>query len=123
MIDSLQPGDLVLFNHRPKDDTTIEKVRPALIISNENFNQHSINVIIVPLSSNIRINFPWQIVLSNTAPFFQETQLHVSSAIMCNAFFACAKTELRRQLGRIPQEILQQVMMKIRSILDIDWEK
>ncbi|MBN2210908.1 MAG: type II toxin-antitoxin system PemK/MazF family toxin [Sedimentisphaerales bacterium] len=116
---SLQPGDLVLFNHRPKDDPVNEKVRPALVISNADFNQRSLNIIIVPLSSNIRLNFPWQIVLSDTAPFFQSTRLRVSSAVMCNAFFACSKKEIQRILGKIPQDILHQVMMKIREILGI----
>jgi mRNA-degrading endonuclease toxin of MazEF toxin-antitoxin module len=110
------PGEIVLVRHRPLDDPSAEKKRPALVVSNHAANLHSADIIIVPLSSVIRSQDSSQIVINDTVPFFRRTGLKVTSAIKCASLMAYPKSMVIARLGSVPQQLLDQVRERIRSL-------
>jgi len=114
------PGDIILVEHRPTNDPTHWKSRPALIISGSIFHQASLDVIIAPISSNIRLNNPWQVVINETSSFFASAQLKVTSAIQCSSILAYPKCQIRKRLGSLPVEVLSQVRNIIIDIINKD---
>jgi mRNA-degrading endonuclease toxin of MazEF toxin-antitoxin module len=117
---SLLPGDIVLIPDAPYTNRLAVKARPCLVISGQQFNQSGPDVILVPISSNVRYEDPKQIVIESADPSFLDTGLKQRSAIKCGAIFAYSKTQVRRKLGVVEKQTLKQVRQKVIDILTID---
>jgi mRNA-degrading endonuclease toxin of MazEF toxin-antitoxin module len=117
---SYLPGDIVLIIHKPLDDPSAIKARPALVVSSSQFNNSGLDVILVPISSTIRYGDTKQVLILTDAPRFSETGLRQSSAAKCASIFAYPKEHIRRKLGVAPQEILEQVKKLIIGFLTSD---
>ncbi len=113
----LSPGIIVLVEHIPQDDPQARKLRPAIVLSNSNFNQSSLDVIVVPLTSQIRQGDPYQIEINVNSPYFKETGLKSPSAIKCGYIFAYHKNGIKRQLGYVDKSTLKKIIDVIVGIL------
>jgi len=107
------PGEIVLIKHIPLDDPSAVKARPALVVSGSAFNRGNLDVIIVALSSVVRLGDTKQIIIQETDSCFPQTGLKMTSAVKCGAIFAYPKSQIHRRLGVVPMEILQ----RVRSLL------
>lgn len=114
------PGDIVLIVHRPLDDPSAEKLRPALVVSNHAFNRANVDIIVVAISSVVRLGDPRQIVIQDTDRCFPQTGLKVTSAIKCTAIFAYPKSQIRRRLGTLPRTTVSQVRTLLVGFLTGD---
>ena len=114
---SFQPGDIVLISDAPYTNRLAVKARPCLIVSGAQFNKNCPDVIIAPLSSNVRYGDPKQIVIETDVPYFPDTGLKQSSAVKCGAIFAYTQAQIRRKLGIIPIEVLTEARKLIVDIL------
>ncbi|MFQ6114642.1 MAG: type II toxin-antitoxin system PemK/MazF family toxin [bacterium] len=117
---SLMPGDIVLIPYAPYTNRLAVKARPCLVISGLQFNKSGPDVILAPISSNIRIGDPKQIVIESSDISFVDTGLKQTSAVKCGAIFAYSKVQVRRKLGFVQQQILKQVRDKVIEILTGD---
>lgn len=117
---SLLPGDIVLIPDAPYTNRLAVKARPCLVISGLQFNKSGPDVILAPLSSNVRIGDPKQIVIESSDTSFVDTGLKQTSAVKCGAIFAYSKSHVRRRLGLVQQQILKKVRGKVKDILTID---
>jgi mRNA-degrading endonuclease toxin of MazEF toxin-antitoxin module len=117
---SLQPGDIVLIPDAPYTNRFAVKPRPCLLISGLQFNKSGPDVILAPISSNIRIGDPKQIVIEISDTSFVDTGLKQTSAVKCGAIFAYSQTQIRRKLGSVQKQILEQVRKKVIDILTVD---
>ena len=116
----LFPGEIVLIPYAPFTNYLATKPRPCLVISGLQFNQSGPDIILVPISSNVRYEDPKQIVIESGDPSFLDTGLKQRSAIKCGAIFAYSKTQVRRKLGFVEKPVLDQVRKKVIDILTID---
>jgi mRNA-degrading endonuclease toxin of MazEF toxin-antitoxin module len=114
------PGDIVLIEHRPLDDPSTVKARPAIVISSSAFNKGNLDVIVAAISSVIRHGDPKQVVIQNDDAEFALTGLKVTSAIKCGSLFAYPKSHIRRRLGRAPQDVLVQTRKLMIEFLTDD---
>jgi mRNA-degrading endonuclease toxin of MazEF toxin-antitoxin module len=114
------PGEIVLIRHTPLDDPSAAKARPALVVSSSTFNRGNLDVIIVAISSVVRVGDPKQIVIYETDLCFPQTGLKMTSAVKCGAVFAYPKSQIRRRLGAAPKEILEQVRALLVKFLTDD---
>ena len=114
------PGEIVLIKHIPLDDPSAVKARPALVVSGSAFNKSNLDVILVVISSVIRFGDPKQIVIQEEDSCFSQTGLKMTSAIKCGAVFAYPKTEIRRRLGTVPQDVIEQVRALLVKFLTSD---
>jgi len=114
---TLFPGEIVLLEHIPQDNPYARKIRPALLLSNSEFNRSSLDVIVVPLTSQIRHEYPYQIIIDTASPHFKETGLKCSSAIKCGYIFAYPKNRIKSKLGHVSQAVLKNIIRVITGIL------
>lgn len=115
---SFLPGEVVLIPYAPYTDQLGGKPRPCMIVSGNKFNQSGPDVILAPITSNIRVGDSTQVVIQKDKPEFQKTGLRVTSAIKCGAMFAYSKAHVKRRLGRINRDIIRTVrelMIDIRT--------
>jgi len=112
-------GDIVLITHAPFSDQTATKMRPALVISADRFNQDRPDVICAAISSRLREGDPYRVDIEGGTPYFGETGLHRSSTIKCWAMFAYQADKIRRRLGRLPPPLMEDVKAVLREILGV----
>ena len=110
---SLLPGDIVIVEHIPQNDPTIVKARPALVISLPSFHNNNLDVIILLISSVIRYGEITQFVVKDNDTFFPQTGLKVTSAIKCGSICSFPKQKIRRRIGTLPKDILEQVVKRV----------
>jgi mRNA-degrading endonuclease toxin of MazEF toxin-antitoxin module len=118
--DDFVPAHIVLIPYAPFTNYLATKPRPCLIISGHQFNQSGPDIILAPISSNVRYEDPNQIVIKSSDPSFVDTGLKQTSAVKCGAIFAYSKTQVRRKLGFVQQQILEQIRKKVVDILTTD---
>jgi mRNA-degrading endonuclease toxin of MazEF toxin-antitoxin module len=117
---NLHAGDIVLIPDAPYTNRLAAKPRPCLVISGRQFNENSPDVILVPMSSNIRYGDNTQIVIESSDASFVDTGLKQTSAVKCGAIFTYSQTQVRRKLGFIQQQTLKDVRKKVIDILTVD---
>lgn len=117
---SFLPGDIVLIPDAPYTNRLAVKARPCLVISGLQFNQSSPDVILAPISSNVRYGDPKQIVVESSDAAFVDTGLKQTSAVKCGAIFAYSQAQVRRKLGVLQQQMLKRVRKEVIHILTAD---
>lgn len=113
---SFFPGDIVIVEHTPQNNPTITKARPALIISLPEFHNNNLDVIILPITSVVRIDEPTDIIINNNESYFSQTGLKVTSSIRCGSICAFPKQKIRGRIGSLPQEILNQAIERVSGL-------
>jgi len=100
----LEPGKIVLINF-PFTDLQSSKVRPALILSIKGE-----DIIILGIFSRIPENprDSW-IEISELNPAFKQTGLKKASIIKTEKITVVHQSLIRKELGSIPSELMQQV--------------
>jgi len=116
----LSPGDIILIEHRPPDDPSAAKARPAIVVSATDFNRNNIDIIVAPISSVIRYGNPTQVMIDHNVEDFHKTGLKTDSVVKCAAVFACPKRLIRTRLGRASQATLSEVRDVIVTALTGD---
>lgn len=109
-------GDIVLLSHPATDFKNI-KVRPALIISSDRYNERELDRILLPISKNIMRDCPDDILIKDSDKLFSTTGLRVSSAIRVGKIFTADKCVIKRCLGHLPDEFMNKVREKIKEVL------
>jgi len=111
-------GDIVLLSHPATDYKSI-KLRPALIISTDRYNERESDRILLPISKNIMRDCPDDILIKDSDRLFPTTGLKVSSVIRVGKIFTADICVIKRRLGRVSDEILNQVREKIKKVLGL----
>lgn len=117
---NLLPGDIILIPDAPYTNRLEVKPRPCLIVSGSQFNETGPDVILAPISSNVRYGDPKQVVIQSDDAYFPDTGLKQSSAVKCGAIFAYSRAQVRRKIGIAHSEIIEEVRRIIVGILTSD---
>ncbi len=90
--------------------------RPALIVSDDNFNRSAIRtVVIVPLTSNLNVRrAPGNIFLAS-----QETGLSLDSVLNISQIMTLDKEFLEERIGRLAEDLLGNVERGLKLILSL----
>jgi mRNA interferase MazF len=89
-------GEIWLINFDPTVGAEIRKPRPAVIISNDQNNRHSLTVTVLPVTDKGEGVFPFEVFLP------KETEgLKKDSKIKCQQIRTIDKARLIKMLGRI----------------------
>ena len=98
----------------PFSDLSGRKVRPALVVSNDNFNKNSDDVIVCAVTSNItRSNYSVLIIQKN----LEEGKLFVKSIIKIENILKIKKSLVLKKIGRINKSTFSKVKEKINEII------
>lgn len=114
MENSLLRGDIYLVNLDPTIGGEIKKTRPAMIISNNINNKHSLTVTVLPITSNVKKVFPFELVLPA-----KNIGLVKDSKLKCDQIRTIDKSRLIKFLGHVPDNLMRNVEQSVCNHLGI----
>jgi mRNA interferase MazF len=111
-------GEVFLVCLDPTIGTEINKTRPALVISNDINNQFSETVTVLPITSSIGKNYPFEGILKPG-----ESGLSKKSKVKANQIRTIDKKRLVRSLGKVSFEKICEIEDALRIHLDMYFNK
>jgi mRNA interferase MazF len=112
---SFDRGDVVLVPF-PFTDLTTQKQRPGLVISSKDFNDSSPDTIVLAITSQI----PKDLQHSEYPLSLDEQKkggLPKPSVVKATKVVTLSQALIRRTLGRLPEETVDQIVRKLVSII------
>ncbi|SDC15811.1 type II toxin-antitoxin system PemK/MazF family toxin [Actinokineospora iranica] len=115
----MRRGDIHLVDLDPTLGSESNKVRPAVIVSNDAANQVALRtgrgvVTVVPITSNTSRVFPFQVLLPAV-----DCGLVTDSKAQAEQVRSIATARLRRRLGRVPPALLARLDDALRTHLGL----
>lgn len=111
---SLRRGAIVLVDFEPARQTEANKIRPAVIITNDQANLYGTNVMVVPLTSNVSKIYPFQLLLPS-----EQVGLEKDSKAQIELTRSVSKSRLGEQVGTLPPTLLVELGKRIKLHLDL----
>jgi mRNA interferase MazF len=102
-------GEIFLVNLDPALGSETNKTRPALVISNDINNKFSSTVTVIPITSNVKKVFPFEVLFPS-----ERSGLPKTSKAKCNQIRTIDIRRLIKPLGKIPVETMQEVEDALR---------
>ena len=106
-------GDIVLVNV-PFTNLVNSKQRPALVISNDNYNSIVDDIVICGITSNLKDN-TYSVLLDSSDMI--EGHLNCLSIIKADKIFAIEKKIIKGKLGKVNNYILNQTKEALWNLL------
>jgi len=113
----MRRGDVYFIDFDPAQESETNKVRPAVIVSSDAGNRAAQRLgrgvlTVVPLTSNIRRVYPFQVLLAAA-----DCGLQVDSKAQTEQVRAVSVGRFRRRLGSVPPPLLRQLDDALRQHL------
>ena len=105
----MKQGDVVLLSV-PFSDQSSSKVRPAVIISNDQLNSSCDDLILVPITSVIK-EVPYSVFIEQKS--FVSGKLIVPSRIRADKPFTAHKTLIQLKIGQLSDDVFEQVIHEL----------
>ncbi len=109
-------GEIYLVNFDPTVGAEVKKARPAVIITNNLNNMHSPVLTVIPLSSNVKRIFPFEVFMS------AQEGLDKDSKILVNQIRTVDKKRLIKKLTFTSPSILKKIEKAIKLHFGMDSE-
>ncbi|WP_243137086.1 type II toxin-antitoxin system PemK/MazF family toxin [Heliorestis convoluta] len=106
-------GDIVLIPV-PFSDLTSSKQRPVLIISNDDYNQITDDVLVVAITSKLK-DLDYSVLIEQKD--LDEGALKVLSAVRADKVYTLSKRIIRKRFGKVNTEVLKSVRTKIEHLI------
>ena len=114
----MKRGDVVLIKF-PYTDLTSTKVRPALVISSDNYNLSGADAIFVAISSKLDNLQQYDIEMNLANPEFSVTGLKAPALIKADKIVRLAKSLASRHLGQAGPDTMAKVDTVIFNVLGL----
>ena len=108
-IDLIRRGDIYLVNFAPARENEADNTRPAVIVTNNAANAQNVVLTVIPLTTNIERVYHFQLLLPNG-----RTDVEHDSKAQVEQIRSVALSRVRKRLGHVPAELMQQLDEKIR---------
>ena len=110
----LKQRDIILIPI-PFTDLTSQKKRPAVIISNDSYNETHEDIVVVALTSNIE---PRDFSLMLTGNDLEEGTLKVTSMIRVDKIYTLNKSIVLKTFGKVKPDILSKIKDSLLKLID-----
>lgn len=107
-------GDIILIR-MPFSDLTNSKQRPVLVISNDNYNSKTEDIVIAAITSKLG-GFEHSVRIDTKD--LTEGKLKVTSEIRADKIYTLSKSIVRRKFGQVNVEIIESVRKKINNLIN-----
>ena len=116
----VQRGDLVLVDYLYSDRTG-SKVRPCLVVQNDQNNQRNDDTIVVTISTNTQRaqTEPTQLLIDLATAEGRQSGLLHTSAMQCENVLTIDCQFVLRKIGSLPVQFMQQVNDCLKASLGI----
>lgn len=109
-------GEIWFANLNPNYGTELGKVRPVVIVQNDDLNEFHLSTIICPITSRtLEKENTLRVSLTK-----RESGLDKPSDIVLDQIRAIDKSRLRRRVGKMPQGAFVELQAKLKNILDLE---
>ncbi len=117
---NVRRGEIVIVDF-PYSDQTGSKIRPALIVQANPWNQRLDDTILAPITSsnNLRDITPTQYFIDISIPEGQQTGLIFNSVVRCGNLITYNQSLILRIIGRLPPHAMQQIDGCLKATLGI----
>ena len=109
-------GQIVLINY-PFTDDSGSKLRPALVVSADEYNKGD-DLVVVPISSAPGSDDLHVFSLSSSDPSFSETGLKRTSSVKWTKPLAISRRVVQRRLGHLPSRLLSEVQIRVQRLFE-----
>lgn len=110
----MKPGLIVLVEY-PFTDRSGSKMRPALVVSNEEFNSGE-DLVVVPISSARQAEDAHVIAIESGHPAFPHSGLRFTSYVKWTKPLTISRRVIRRKLGVLSEGLLSDVRAKLQQL-------
>ena len=114
----MKRGDIVLIKF-PFTDLSTTKVRPALVISSDKYNNKGEDAIFLYISSNTNNKQSTDLLIESSDKNFSSTGLKKSSLFRTDKLVILKKSLAARKLGTANSDILSKINIMLIDILDL----
>ena len=112
----MKRGEIYLANLDPTIGDEIQKKRPVLIVSNNANNNVASTITVIPLTSNVKKVYPFEVLLQAAA-----TGLERTSKAQCQQIRTISKARIThlKCLGLADQALMRKINSAIKLHLDL----
>lgn len=114
----IKRGDIILIKF-PFTDLTSMKVRPALVVSSDKYNNASNDAIFMLITSQISNAFMEDLLVDTTHPEFSTTGLKKPSLFKVDRIVVLSKAIATRKLGEAGSQITSEISLRLKRVLDL----
>lgn len=117
---NVQRGDIVIVDY-PYSNNTGSKVRPALVVQSDIWNQRLNNTIIASITSSRHrsVGAPTQYFMDTTATDGEQTGLRFNSIVQCENLLTYNRSRILSVIGRLSDSTMREVDACLKAALDI----
>ncbi|WLR52491.1 type II toxin-antitoxin system PemK/MazF family toxin [Bacillus tianshenii] len=106
-------GDIVLIPV-PFSDLSNRKQRPVLVISNDDYNYATDDILVVAITSQLK-DLDYSVVIEQKN--LDEGTLKVTSAVRADKVYTLSKGIIRKRFGKVNTDVLNSVRTKIEHLI------
>jgi len=107
-------GDILLVPV-PFTDLSTNKRRPVLVISNDDYNNITEDVIVAAITSNLT-DKKYAVIITNED--LESGNLKVTSCIRADKIFTISQTIVMNKFGTVKKHVIDAVKSKIRELIE-----
>lgn len=108
--------DVVLLAY-PFDDWTGAKVRPAVVVSSDEYNRRSEDAVFILITSNTEKRSDFDLLVAADHPEFARTGLAKSSMLRTDMIWTLKQVLVKRTLGEVGETIHAEISARLRRLL------
>ena len=109
----IEQGEIILLSY-PFSNLKERKIRPAIVISNNNFNKKGDDVILVPLTSVLKEE-PYSFIIEQKDLFVGK--LIKPSRIRMDKIFCVDKSLILKKIGKIKEEVIKEIKKEVINLV------
>ena len=108
--------DVVLLAY-PFDDWSGAKVRPAIVVSSDEYNSRSEDAVFVLITSNTDKRSDFDFLVADIHPEFARSGLAKSSMIRADMIWTLKQVLVKRTLGIVGEGIRREITARLQKLL------
>jgi mRNA-degrading endonuclease toxin of MazEF toxin-antitoxin module len=105
----MKRGDVILC-HFPHTGTVPAKIRPALVVQNNYYNQRIANLLVAAITSNlVNVSDPSHYLIDISVPAGMQSGLNRNSLVSCINLAVIPPRNVERKIGELPEAEMKQI--------------
>ena len=101
----------------PFSDLSSQKVRPVVVLSNDTHNQHSADIVVCGITTNLR-PVPYSTII-NTTDVEQPGTLRHKCKIQADALASLEQSILIKQIARLKLPVFQKIVVQVEKLIQV----
>jgi len=113
----MKRGDVILC-HFPHTGVAPSKIRPALVVQSDYYNQRITNLLVAAITSNLaNASDPAHHLIDVSAPTGQQSGLNRNSVVSCINLAVIPPRNVDRKIGELPETEMEQIDQCLKTAL------